>query len=68
MAKAGTIELALLDGADHFFRDLYAKELVDRAMEFIAKEGVTALASHCLSALTNANSAGSSHSLPPMAL
>jgi pimeloyl-ACP methyl ester carboxylesterase len=35
LAEAGTIELEVLDGADHSFRDLYAEELVERAIEFI---------------------------------
>jgi hypothetical protein len=35
MAEAGAIELEVLDGADHSFRDLYAEELVERAIEFI---------------------------------
>jgi pimeloyl-ACP methyl ester carboxylesterase len=35
MAEMGTIELEVIDGADHFFRDLYAEDLVDLAVEFI---------------------------------
>ena len=35
LAAAGTIDLEVMEGADHFFRDLYAEDLVDRAVEFI---------------------------------
>jgi pimeloyl-ACP methyl ester carboxylesterase len=35
MAEAGAIELEVMDGADHFFRDLYAEDLVERTIEFI---------------------------------
>jgi pimeloyl-ACP methyl ester carboxylesterase len=35
LAESGAIELEVLDGADHFFRDLYAEDLVDRSVEFI---------------------------------
>ncbi len=35
MAEMGTIELEVIDGADHFFRDLYAEDLIDLAVEFI---------------------------------
>lgn len=35
MAEAGEIELEVLDGADHSFRDLYAEDLVERAIEFM---------------------------------
>jgi len=35
MAEAGEIELEVMDGADHSFRDLYVEDLVDRAVEFI---------------------------------
>ena len=35
LAEAGDIELVVIDGADHFFRDLYVEDLVDRAVEFI---------------------------------
>ena len=31
------IELEVIDGADHYFRDLYAEDLVERALEFIAQ-------------------------------
>jgi len=35
LAEAGSIDLEVMDGADHFFRDLYAEDLVERAIEFI---------------------------------
>ena len=35
LAEAGDIQLVVLDGADHFFRDLYVEDLVDSAVEFI---------------------------------
>lgn len=35
MAEAGVIELEVLDGADHSFRDLWAEDLVERTIEFI---------------------------------
>jgi len=35
MAEAGAIDLEVMDGADHSFRDLYAEDLVERAVEFI---------------------------------
>jgi pimeloyl-ACP methyl ester carboxylesterase len=35
MAEAGAIEFEMMDGADHSFRDLYAEDLVERAIEFI---------------------------------
>lgn len=35
LAEAGDIELEVMDGADHSFRDLYAEDLVERAIEFI---------------------------------
>jgi len=37
LAEAGTIELEVMEGADHFFRDLYAEDLVERAIEFIGE-------------------------------
>lgn len=37
MSEAGDIELTVIDGSDHFFRDLYAEEVVDRAVEFIGE-------------------------------
>jgi pimeloyl-ACP methyl ester carboxylesterase len=33
--KPGKVELVIIDGADHFFRDLYAEDLVDDATAFI---------------------------------
>jgi pimeloyl-ACP methyl ester carboxylesterase len=35
MAEAGDIELEVMEGADHSFRDLYAEDLVERSIEFI---------------------------------
>lgn len=35
MAEAGEIELEVMEGADHSFRDLYVEDLVDRAVVFI---------------------------------
>ena len=35
LAEDGDIELEVMDGADHFFRDLYVEDLVDRAVEFM---------------------------------
>jgi pimeloyl-ACP methyl ester carboxylesterase len=35
LAEAGVVELEVIDGADHFFRDLYAEDLADRAVELI---------------------------------
>ncbi len=37
LAESGKIELETIDGADHFFRDLYIEDLVDRTVEFIAE-------------------------------
>ncbi len=37
MAEAGTIELEVMDGADHSFRDLYTEDLVDQVIEFIGE-------------------------------
>jgi pimeloyl-ACP methyl ester carboxylesterase len=37
MAQSGAIELEVMDGADHSFRDLYAEDLVERAVEFISE-------------------------------
>ncbi len=37
LAKSGKIELEVIDGADHFFRDLYLEDIVDRTVEFVAK-------------------------------
>ncbi len=36
LVAKGAVDLVLIDGADHFFRDLYAEDLVDAAVEFIA--------------------------------
>ena len=35
IAEAGKIELEVMEGADHSFRDLYAEDLVDRVVEFL---------------------------------
>lgn len=35
LADQGHIELLVIDGADHFFRDLYADELVEAAIDFL---------------------------------
>ena len=37
VAESGVIELEVMEGADHSFRDLYAEDLVDRAVEFIGE-------------------------------
>lgn len=34
LAEGGVIELAVLDSADHYFRVLYAADLVDRCVAF----------------------------------
>jgi pimeloyl-ACP methyl ester carboxylesterase len=34
-AKAGKVRILVIDGADHFFRDLYAEEAADVIAEFI---------------------------------
>lgn len=34
----GKLELAVIDGADHFFRDLYADEVVEIAINFIRRQ------------------------------
>jgi len=36
LLKDGSNKLLIIDGADHYFRDLYAEELVEGVMEFIA--------------------------------
>lgn len=36
MAVKGNVEMVVIDGADHYFRDLYAEDLVDLLIEFIA--------------------------------
>jgi len=38
LADSGAVELEVIDGADHFFRDLYAEDVVDRSVEFIGAE------------------------------
>jgi len=38
MVKKGKISLEVIDGAGHMFRDLYAEDLVDIALEFIKPE------------------------------
>ena len=35
LAESGGIQVELIDGADHFFRDLYAEDLADSVVEFI---------------------------------
>ena len=35
--QAGNVELAVIDGADHFFRDLFMDELIDRLKPFLVK-------------------------------
>jgi pimeloyl-ACP methyl ester carboxylesterase len=35
MAEKPGVELVVIDGADHYFRDLYAEDLVDQVIEFI---------------------------------
>lgn len=34
-SSSGRVELATIEDADHFFRDLFAKDAVDRIAEFI---------------------------------
>lgn len=31
------VQLSVIDGADHMFRDLYGMEVVDRVAEFLAQ-------------------------------
>jgi hypothetical protein len=38
LAERDNIGFELIDGADHFFLDLYAEELADMAEEFITGE------------------------------
>ncbi len=38
LAEAGTVNFAMVEGADHFFLDLYAEEVVDLSIEFIGDE------------------------------
>jgi len=35
--QSGSIKVVTIDGADHFFRDLYADDLVELAVEFLAQ-------------------------------
>lgn len=35
LADSGKVELVVIDGADHFFRDLYADEVVEAVVSFI---------------------------------
>jgi fermentation-respiration switch protein FrsA (DUF1100 family) len=35
LAAKPALEISVIDGADHFFRDLYMEELVELAAEFI---------------------------------
>lgn len=37
LADAGKVELVVIDGADHFFRDLFADDVADAMEAFIAK-------------------------------
>jgi pimeloyl-ACP methyl ester carboxylesterase len=37
LADAGKVELVVVDGADHFFRDLYAEDAVDAIIDFIGQ-------------------------------
>lgn len=37
LADSGKVELVVIDGADHFFRDLYADEVVDAIVSFLGK-------------------------------
>lgn len=37
LAERGGVEVVVIDGADHFFRDLYAEELVEAVLEFIGE-------------------------------
>ena len=38
LAESGAVALEVIDGADHFFRDLYAEDVVDQSVEFIGVE------------------------------
>ncbi|HID45659.1 MAG TPA: alpha/beta hydrolase [Chromatiaceae bacterium] len=38
LPQAGKLTVEVMDGADHFFRDLYAEDLADRAVEFIQEQ------------------------------
>lgn len=35
LADSGAVRVEIIEGADHYFRDLYAEELVEMAVEFI---------------------------------
>ena len=35
--QPANLETVIVEGADHFFRDLYAEDVVDKALEFITK-------------------------------
>ncbi|WP_457666065.1 alpha/beta hydrolase [Thiolapillus sp.] len=35
LPESGNLTIEVLEGADHFFRDLYAEDLVERTLEFI---------------------------------
>ena len=35
LADSGTVRVEIIEGADHYFRDLYAEELVEMAVEFM---------------------------------
>jgi len=37
LEQSGTVSVVSIDGADHFFRDLYADDLVELAVEFLAR-------------------------------
>jgi len=37
VAGKANVEMVVIDGADHYFRDLYAEDLVDQLIEFIAQ-------------------------------
>lgn len=37
MAGKANVEMIIVDGADHYFRDLYAEDLVDQLIEFIGQ-------------------------------
>ena len=38
LSKSSNLTVETMDGADHFFRDLYAEDLVERAIEFIGEQ------------------------------
>ena len=39
VVEYGATELTTINGADHFFRDLYADEAVDAALQFLRRHG-----------------------------